>query len=193
MTQNLTKLSIRTESNVPDLNGQSKQFLHALQLAVAAGDILDQVKRKMFYRRDYDETKLADAFERLNELSNQTMGDFLALQDDGAAPSVCTRISHAVAGVVTEGTELATAMIDYLRTGKVDAVNLFEEAADTKWYLNLLGDEIGYTDEKLDQLLIAKLSARYSEKFSEEAAVLRDIGTEREVMERFLEESSSRS
>lgn len=73
-----------------------------------------------------------------------------------------------------------------MNTGSFDAVNLFEEMADVRWYEQILQDELGIEDKTLFEFLIAKLSVRYGDKFSDESATLRDIGSERDVMARFL-------
>lgn len=186
----LSKLAIRTESVVPDLNGQTDNLKKALELVSIAGGILDQVKRSIYYgaKGAYNPDKLNALTERLLQVEpfEFTGPEMIANSDSREIPNVNTRVIHGIVGAITETAELADALIQYLETGTFDAVNLIEEIADVEWYTAVLQDELNFPLEGLYEFLIAKLSARYGDKFSDEAAVLRDIGSERDVMERHL-------
>lgn len=185
----LAKLTLRTESLVPDLNGQIANLRETLELVAIAGGILDQVKRKIYYgeKGDYKVEKLNALAERLLQVEAfQFTGSEMVANDAEQKVSVNTRIVHGIVGVITEAAEMAEALIQYLDTGAIDAVNLIEEKADVDWYQQVLADELGVPLEASYQLLLAKLSQRYGDKFSDVDAVLRDVGSERDVMERFL-------
>ena len=187
----LADLATRTESFVPDLNGQESQLRLALELAIIAGDILDQVKRKIFYgeKGEYKPEKLNAAAEKLANLDafDFTADEFTNRNAKVILESVNTRIVHGIVGNITEAAEMAEALIKYLDEGAFDAVNLVEELADCRWYSTIMQDELGVEDSELFELLIAKLAARYGEKFSDVDATIRDIGNERDVMERYLQ------
>lgn len=183
-------LAIRTESHVETLNGQEAQLIQALELVSIAGEILDQVKRKIYYgeKGEYKFEKLNAAADRLAQLD---AFDFTADEFVNQAPATPiedpnTRVVHGIIGNITEAAELGEALIEYLRTGKFDVVNLMEEKADIDWYQAVLADELHFPAEASYQFLVAKLAARYGDAFTDEAATIRDLGTEREVMERFL-------
>lgn len=186
----LASLAIRTESFVPDLNGQLDNLKKALELVSIAGGILDQVKRSIYYgaKGAYNPDKLNALTERLLQVEpfEFTGPEMIANSSSVELPNLNTRIVHGIVGLVTESAELAEALTKYLETGTIDAVNLFEELADCRWYEAILQDDLNIKDHELFEFLIAKLSVRYGDKFSDEAAVLRNIGTERDVMERFL-------
>ncbi len=186
----LAKLAIRTESKVEDLNGQESQLRLALELAIIAGEILDQVKRKIFYGEngDYKAEKLNAAAEKLAKLDafDITADEFINRNAKLALEGANTRVIHGIIGLITETAELGEALLTYIDTGSFDAVNVVEELGDVRWYETVIQDELNITDGDLFQLLIAKLSARYGDKFSDTAAVLRDIGNEREVLERIV-------
>ena len=186
----LAKLAIRTESHVSDLNGQEAQLVAALELAIIAGQILDQVKRKIFYgeKGAYKPAMLNQAAEQLAKIEafNYTADEFVELAGVAPVQSPNTRVVHGIVGVMTEGAELGEALLQYLKTGEFDAVNLIEETADVEWYTAVLQDALNFPLEGMYQFLIAKLAARYGDKFTDEAAIIRDIGNERDVMERFL-------
>ena len=186
----LADLATRTESFVPDLNGQESQLRLALELAIIAGDILYQVKRKIFYgeKGEYKPEKLNAAAEKLANLDafDFTADEFTNRNAKVILESVNTRIVHGIVGNITEAAEMAEALIKYLDEGAFDVVNLIEEKADIDWYQAVLADELGFPIEASYELLIAKLAQRYGDAFTDEAAVLRDIGSERDVIERHL-------
>jgi NTP pyrophosphatase (non-canonical NTP hydrolase) len=91
---------------------------------------------------------------------------------------------HAMIGCVTESAELAEHVRDVLTGAKpLDAVNLKEEFGDQLWYvalgLRFLQSNFGETFDTN----IAKLRARFPDKFTEAAAMDRDIAAERAVLE----------
>lgn len=191
----LSKIAIRTESMTPDLQGQTENLKKALELVSIAGGILDQVKRSIYYgaKGAYNPDKLNALTERLMQLEpfEFTGPEMIANSNAPERGDINTRIVHGVVGACTETAEMADALLEYLNTGVIDHVNLFEELADVRWYETIIQDELGIADINLFEFLIAKLSVRYGDKFSDAAAVLRDIGSEREVMERFLEAKNS--
>lgn len=91
---------------------------------------------------------------------------------------------HAAIGLSTEAGELTDAFKKALFYGKpLDRVNVIEEAGDLLWYLALLFDSLGSSFEEAAEKVIAKLRARYPEKFSGELAINRDLVNERAVLE----------
>jgi NTP pyrophosphatase (non-canonical NTP hydrolase) len=94
------------------------------------------------------------------------------------------RLLHAAMGVATEAGELLDAIKKVLFYGKeLDIVNFSEEMFDTMWYLALGCSELKTTFEQGWDTNIAKLKARYGDKFSEYAATHRDLETERAILE----------
>jgi len=94
------------------------------------------------------------------------------------------RLVHAAIGMCTEAGEFQDQLKKHLFYGKpLDAVNLAEEIGDAAWYLALAANAIGI--DLLDVLSknISKLQGRYPEKFSEQAALNRDLDNERRILE----------
>ena len=89
-------------------------------------------------------------------------------------------------GCVTESAEIAEHVRDVL-TGEMpqDGVNLKEEFGDVLWYvalgLRFLQTDFGETFETN----IAKLRARFPDKFTEAAAIDRDVAAERSLLEQY--------
>lgn len=93
-------------------------------------------------------------------------------------------ILHGALGIVTEAGEIADAVKKSIFYGKpFDLVNLQEEIGDCFWYLAILAKEAGLSFEAIMEQNIAKLKARYPDKFTEHHALNRDLEHERNVLE----------
>lgn len=98
------------------------------------------------------------------------------------------RILHAAIGCVTESAEMLDALKKQMYYGKeLDLTNVKEEAGDLLWYLSILFDELDTTFDEEQRRVIAKLQARFPDKFTEEDALNRDLDTEREILEKTYE------
>lgn len=93
-------------------------------------------------------------------------------------------ILHGVIGISTESGELLDALEKTVFYGKeLDTVNIREEIGDLMWYVAILCDAIGVKMEDILDKNIEKLSSRYPEKFTTEAALNRDLEKERKILE----------
>ena len=94
------------------------------------------------------------------------------------------RVLHAAIGIATEAGELLDALKKQFYYLKIrDPVNIMEEFGDLLWYIAIGLDACGSTMEQAMERNIAKLKARYGDKFSSEAALNRDLDTERKTLE----------
>jgi NTP pyrophosphatase (non-canonical NTP hydrolase) len=110
--------------------------------------------------------------------------DYAAIVERMTASQDIIDIDHAITGIFTEGAEMADAFKRYKYYGtELDTVNLKEEIGDLLWYTQLLCYALGTTMDEAMDTNEAKLKARFGDKFSEEAAVTRDLDTEREILE----------
>lgn len=95
---------------------------------------------------------------------------------------------HAAMGMVTEAAELMDMLKKHIFYGKeLDLVNAEEELGDSNWYQSLMIHSIRMKEhvtswEQIWEKNIAKLKARYGDKFTEAAAKNRDLDTERKVL-----------
>jgi NTP pyrophosphatase (non-canonical NTP hydrolase) len=97
---------------------------------------------------------------------------------------------HMVLGMVTESAEIADVYKKNIGYGKpLDVTNIKEELGDQLWYIVNMCTINGWLIEEIMDANIAKLKARYGEKFSEGAAIERDLEKEREVLETTLNAS----
>jgi NTP pyrophosphatase (non-canonical NTP hydrolase) len=102
------------------------------------------------------------------------------LNDDKIA-----RLVHYGFGLGSEVGEFQDALKKYIAYGKpIDVVNLKEEIGDLLWYLSRICETCEFTLEDAMETNIAKLKARYGEKWTQEAALNRNLKLEREILEK---------
>ena len=94
------------------------------------------------------------------------------------------RLLHAGLGLLTEAEEFLQPVLKSILEGvDLDKTNLKEELGDSQWYGAIACDALGTTFEAEQERNIAKLTARYPEKFTEDKAINRDLATERGILE----------
>lgn len=108
--------------------------------------------------------------------------------DDAMRQRLCAedtiRLLHAAIGKATEAGELLDALKKHIFYGKpLDMVNVLEEVGDGFWYDAIICDVSGVTFQQIQERNIAKLRARYPQKFEAEQAINRDLDAERRVLE----------
>jgi len=90
---------------------------------------------------------------------------------------------HALFGLMTEIGELVDAYKRHIFYGQpLDMKSVEEEVGDILWYLAIMLDVCGCSFEDCMQRNIAKLRARYPNKFDEEKAKHRDLDKERKAL-----------
>lgn len=98
------------------------------------------------------------------------------------------RLLHAAMGLATEAGETLDMLKKHIFYGKpLDDVNLKEEIGDMLWYMAICFDEMNWTLDETEQLVIAKLRKRYPSKFEAEQALNRDLEGERQILENGVE------
>ncbi len=94
-----------------------------------------------------------------------------------------SRMMHAILGMITELGELCDPIKRHLIYGtELDVPNLREERGDSEWYDNLFDDAIDVKLSDIWRRNIAKLRARFPDKFTEERAIKRDLVEERRAL-----------
>lgn len=138
-----------------------------LEQAIIAGERADAVKKTLFYGK-----KLAIDSVEENPQTN--------LSTDQINPDIL----HATLGLYTEATELLENILKTLHNKKnFDEVNAFEECGDVEWYLAMLYRALKRTPNEAKTANIAKLTARYPDKFTSNHAIDRNIENERQILE----------
>jgi NTP pyrophosphatase (non-canonical NTP hydrolase) len=115
------------------------------------------------------------------------LNDYVEWTDNTRAKLICYKDDndHMLYGMITEVGELIDNFKKNLAYGKdVDWVNVREEIGDLMFYIAGFC-RINYLDlEKIIETNVAKLEARYPEKFTEYHATNRDLLHEREILEK---------
>ena len=91
---------------------------------------------------------------------------------------------HMILGMQTEVAEIADVYKKCIAYKKPrDFVNIKEELGDAMWYIANLCNMHGWDLRDILDTNIAKLEARYPEKFTEEQALNRNLSVERQILE----------
>lgn len=94
------------------------------------------------------------------------------------------RLLHSAMGAVTEAGELMDALKRLVIYGKpLDITNIKEELGDILWYIAIGCDALDTSFAALMRANIAKLQARFPDKFDAELALNRTLSVERAALE----------
>lgn len=94
------------------------------------------------------------------------------------------KLLHGILGKLTEAGELMQQFATSVAAVKpIDEVNIIEEMGDDAWYDAEILTALDVTHEQIWELNIKKLKARYPNRFTEEAALNRDLVNERKILE----------
>ena len=114
------------------------------------------------------------------------------LRTEALSPEIGARLStqqnqrllHGAMGLCTEAGELMDTVKKHVFYGKpIDTVNIVEELGDLGWYFAVICAVLGVSMNEVLTTNIAKLQTRYPEKFTEEAALVRDLDKERGILD----------
>lgn len=170
--------AIRTESRIETVKVDPTLLTSILQIMIAAGNMLDQVKKNAFYDRAFDNDKLTQEFaEIIGALDG--LKYVLVNGQERVEVGYDPRMFHSIVGIATESVEL----LEALAKPEIDMVNVLEEFGDLNWYQAIGIDAASGDFGKILETNIEKLRARYPEKFTSENAINRDLATEREILE----------
>lgn len=196
--------AIRTES-VPTEIKINQVSLHALMtMMIEMAEVANQFKRKLFYGKDINILDLSTALGSIDNCCRFLEIEAAAGQLDvilskskvqlnmpnrpKSAPipilgNLDIRLLHAAIGTFTESGEMIEALREQYETGKLDKVNFAEEIGDVSWYQAIAVDALGADFDSIRETNIAKLRARFPDKFNAEKALNRDLTAERAILE----------
>ena len=213
-----SKAAIRSESKIEEVKGVGAVSLHAaLTSVIAVGEVMDQIKKNVFYNRPYDREMLVGAISAANgalKFLSETVqpnggfadpaqsleihrnlpadrpeGVLLTIGPD-SLKGLDPRIFHVITGIITEASELATALQFALEGEKLDLVNVSEEIGDIAWYgFGIFPDASAIPPGQILDTNIGKLMKRFPAKFDGFLAQQenRDLKAERVILEEGVE------
>lgn len=98
-----------------------------------------------------------------------------------------SKLIHYALGMGTEAAEIQDAVKKTTVYGKeLDRTNIIEELGDSLWYIARMIELLDTSFEEVMDKNIAKLKARYGDKFTEHAALNRNLDKERKILEKTL-------
>lgn len=174
--------AIRTESTIDVVNTEYNNLLGVMQIFVAAGNMLDAIKKNVFYGKEIKQTDW-DA-NILTVLTETNLLEMFTLGENHTTLNIDPRLFHALIGIATESSELIEAIIKAIEYNTdIDHVNVREELGDLNWYQAIAIDSTNADWNSILDTNIAKLKKRYPDKFTAHAAINRNIEAERELLE----------
>ena len=118
------------------------------------------------------------------KLAEVTDSDLKHYEISGERLKELAKVMHYGIGLSTEANEILDALKKHFQYGKpLDTVNIKEEISDCLWFISGLLRHYNWTFEEVMETNINKLKARYGTKFSEAAALNRDLESERKILE----------
>lgn len=143
----------------------------AIGVFIEASKALDRVKRYLYYKPKAMEFQPAlDGHEMLDS--------FELLKNDNMS-----RLFHAILGLCTESGELLEEFDASMYRGEpLDHDKVFGELGDNEWYFAIGCDAMGFDPTAVLGGNIAKLKARFPDKFTTENALNRDIEAENRAL-----------
>ena len=169
-----------TESLIEKVTVNHELLISVMAISMSAGNMLDQIKKHVFYGKEYNEDKFVEEFMAIVG-ALEVLKMALKERDNEVEHGVDPRLFHAIVGIATESTELLEALLT--EEEELDTVNILEELGDLNWYQAIAIDAIdGASYDNVLSTVITKLKNRYPNKFTSEAAINRDLDKERQVL-----------
>jgi NTP pyrophosphatase (non-canonical NTP hydrolase) len=167
--------TLSLQFNVQDSGGgpypSAAQLLRLLEEAISLGERADSLKRSIFYGSIYTEADDGPASGGIEYYLGGSGG-----QEEYPSPEMI----HSALGIFTEAAELLHAIVQSTFEGQAfDRINAVEELGDLEWYMAVLRDRLGVSQEEIQRKNIAKRRARYPERFEKHEALNRDLEKER--------------
>jgi NTP pyrophosphatase (non-canonical NTP hydrolase) len=147
------------EPDLVDLN----EFKFLIKQFVELCYQLDNIKSKLFYGKDKTKNIPESFYENLDKLDLDDVDD---------------RLLHAILGISTESGELFEALLD-----DENRVDLLAESGDVEWFLQIIYRHFETNSDIVRNTNIQKLFKRYGDKFTQDAAIIRDLDSEYKVLE----------
>lgn len=177
-----------------------ESFKQFIQFAVLSSQMLDLFKKRFFYNREIDVSKFDDLYPQLIGLLEKMESsklDFLNLKGNAKSEKNLSfsekdvdllRILHASIGVITEGGELVEALEKGFAGEELDFVNIAEENGDVDWYQAILYNiakerGLSINEESVRERNVRKLMKRYPDGYADVNANVRDLESERKILE----------
>lgn len=176
----------RTEKVVETVAVNKKFLLGIIGIIIASSNILNQIKRNVFYNSKFDDNIIRKSLFDIADIMNNSISDSDSHYADTEVVQINTRVFHALIGIQTESAELLENLDSMISSDSpVDLVNLGEEWGDCCWYGGgILTDAIGVEWSDILKTNMRKLAARFPDgTFTDNSANNRNLANERVILE----------
>jgi len=174
--------ALKTESRINKVKVNETLFKELQLILIAAGSMLDQIKKNAFYDKPFNLDSLSsNTYALTNAVNRLGRLDINAVTEEVTDFPINPRIFHSIVGIQTESTELLEALD--ITKKELDNINIAEEFGDLDWYKAIGVDELGISWDTVLETVIAKLKSRYPNKFTSEDAINRNLDKEREILD----------
>lgn len=193
--KDFTARALATESKPDTVIIDQTNFQAVTGAIIAAGNLLDLIKKDAYYGLPKTQLKLNQRADKLDkyrgmlEMSTRhAVSGYYQAPDLTVVGNVNPRVMHGIIGTVTESVEMLEALNTAMRNGTdIDGVNLLEEVGDLAWYVAIVIDALGGDWNKILEANLAKLAKRYAgNTFDAQATINRDVDAERTLLEDHL-------
>lgn len=181
-----TENAVKTESRIDMVRCNVSILSDALRAFIASAEILDKIKKNVFYGKPIHWFEMQIDAEKIYANGKHIRDGLEYDRFSNEISEINPRIFHALIGICTEAGEIAEALGDGM-IGSLDTVNMLEEFGDVDWYKAIAFDELNVDPHLPLIAVIEKLQKRYPDKFTSDAAINRDVDSERELLESKLE------
>jgi hypothetical protein len=149
------------------------RIAETLKRAIKIGDEVDVLKRAVFYGSNFVDS------------SNEAVPPMeMSVGDDESDDYPTADMIHSAMGIFTEAAEFLSAVYSScFEDQSFDTTNAIEELGDLEWYMAVMRKRLGVMQEQVQRINIAKLKARYPDKFATREALNRDLEHERSILE----------
>lgn len=172
--------ALRSEQPLEKIVGDRAFVALTIEVLIAAGALADLLKKQLVYGKRINRSEFNSALELVKDCAETAADQPQSLAD--ALIPIWPRMTHAALGGYGEYAELLEALLKGCETCELDLNNVVEEVGDVSWYGALALDELNEVGASRPDLTlaanIAKLKARYPDKFTLEASEARDTDAE---------------
>lgn len=159
----------KPEQEIPD--EQLSMVYRAVQIAEAAGNLAEFIKKGVFHRHGLNENVIKYNLERLNYSMENF---FIKKRLIGFKLNSFKMLFWNVIGLIGEAGEIAGLASHWLVNGEYDEEKFIKELGDCLWYLSAICTKLNVPLEEVMETNIEKLKTRYPDGFSSEASINRD-------------------
>lgn len=163
--------ALKTEISIDAVNINKEQLKNLLMITKHTMNMLNVVKRNVFYKEDIDNDYILEECYKLNEtmqgfVSHNTKldaGDEYPI-DDG----LDLRIFHAIFGVICQSRPLSQLLLDALEQNHFDLVKIRQELSDSHFFQALFYNSSGMDWNRSLELNLESLRKKYPNEYNED-------------------------